>query len=226
MARVLVVEDDETLRATLLRAFRARGHDTLEAADGLAALRLVGDADVVVLDVGLPGVDGLALTRRLRADGCRTPVLLLTARTEVEDRVHGLDAGADDYLPKPFALEELHARVGALVRRRAWDEGAPPERLAFGDLVLDTESMRVARDGNRIELTRTEWVLLELFLRNPDRVLRRAFLLEEVWGLPPGTDSNVVDVYVGYLRRKLEAGGRDRVLQTVRGVGFVLRSEP
>jgi len=225
VAVILVVEDDETLRVTLGRAFRARGHEVAEAADGLAGLRAVEGADAPVLDVGLPGLDGLALLRRLRRDGSRLPVLLLTARSEVEDRVAGLGAGADDYLPKPFALEELHARVDALVRRASWD-GAPPERLALGDLVLDAATRRVTRNNERVELTRTDWSLLEVLLRNAGRVLHRQQLLAQVWNLPPGTESNTVDVYVGYLRRRLEAGGRSRLIHNVRGVGHVLRNDP
>jgi two-component system response regulator MprA len=220
--RVLVVDDEPALRSSLERALRQAGYDVGLAADGREALRAVAaePPDAVVLDVVMPGIDGIEATRRLRADGNRTPVLLLTARQEVADRVSGLDAGADDYLTKPFALDELLARLRALLRRSAPGED---DRLSFADLALDPASRQVTRGGRPVELTRTEFALLELFLRNPGRVLSRSAIYEEVWGYDFGSSSNSLDVYLGYLRRKTEEGGEARLLHTVRGVGVVLR---
>ena len=172
----------------------------------------------------MPGMDGLEVCRTLRSQGSRLPVLMLTARTQVEDRVEGLDAGADDYLTKPFALEELFARVRALLRRSG-DDGADGETLRFADLELDPGTREVRRDGKRIELTRTEFSLLELFLLNPRQVLTRSVIFERVWGYDFGFASNSLDVYIGYLRRKTEAGGKPRLIHTVRGVGYALREE-
>jgi two-component system response regulator MprA len=220
--RVLVVDDEPALRSSLERALRQAGYDVGLAADGREALRALAaePPDAVVLDVVMPGIDGIEATRRLRADGNRTPVLLLTARQEVADRVSGLDAGADDYLTKPFALDELLARLRALLRRSAPGED---DRLSFADLALDPASRQVTRGGRPVELTRTEFALLELFLRNPGRVLSRSAIYEEVWGYDFGSSSNSLDVYLGYLRRKTEEGGEARLLHTVRGVGVVLR---
>jgi two-component system response regulator MprA len=193
------------------------------ASDGREALATLARSasDLVVLDVLMPELDGLEVCRRLRAAGDRTPVLMLTARTEVEDRVAGLDAGADDYLGKPFALDELLARVRALLRRTPSSD----EPLRFSDLVLDPAARTASRNGRPIELTRTEFALLELFLRNPCRVLTRSEILVEVWGYDFGPTSNSLEVYVGYLRRKTEEDGAARLLQTVRGVGYVLREQ-
>jgi two-component system, OmpR family, response regulator MprA len=221
--RILVVEDDRSVRDALDRALRAQGYEVTTAGDGLAALAAVTreDPDLVVLDLGLPGMDGLAVCRRLRADGDHRPVLVLTARDAVDDRVAGLDVGADDYLGKPFALEELLARVRALLRRV---ESPHDPRLRYADLSLDPETREVRRGDRPIELTDLEFRLLTCFLEHPRVVLRREALLDDVWGDdPPGTE-NALEVYVGYLRRKLEAGGEPRLLHTVRGVGYTLRA--
>jgi two-component system response regulator MprA len=222
---VLVVDDERAVRSALRRALALEGYGVDEAADGDAALGFLRTrtADAVVLDVLMPGVDGLEVCRRLRAAGDRTPVLMLTARESVEDRVSGLDAGADDYLVKPFALEELLARIRALLRRvHANGDGAEAE-LRFDGLVLDFKLYEARLDGKGIPLTRTEFALLELFMRNPRQVLPRSVINERVWGYDFGPASNSLGVYVGYLRRKLEADGRPRLIQTVRGVGYVLR---
>jgi two-component system, OmpR family, response regulator MprA len=221
--RILVVDDEPAVRDAVDRALRLEGHEVSVAADGRAALDAVAVAppDAVVLDLLMPRVDGLEVCRRLRAAGDRTPVLVLTARDAVDDRVRGLDAGADDYLVKPFALEELLARVRALLRRaRPGDQPA----LRFADLELDPLAYTAARGGRPLELTRTEFALLELFLRNPRQVLTRSIIFERVWGYDFGPASNSLEVYVGYLRRKTEAGGEPRLLHTVRGVGYVLRA--
>jgi two-component system, OmpR family, response regulator MprA len=221
--RILVVDDDPSLRQALKRAFRLEGYDVELAADGAEALDAVAadSPDLVVLDVAMPGLDGLEVSRRLRGGGNRVPILMLTARDAIGDRVAGLDAGADDYVVKPFALEELFARVRALSRR----SGAPDQRarLQFADLTLDPATREVTRGGRRIELTRTEFLLLELFLLNPRQVLTRSTIFERVWGYDFGFGSNSLDVYIGYLRRKTEAGGAPRLIQTVRGVGYALR---
>ena len=221
--RILVVDDEPALRAALQRALRLEGYDVTLAEDGDAALRLVQrDApELVVLDVLMPALDGLAVCRRLRRAGDRTPVLMLTARDAVSDRVSGLDAGADDYLVKPFALEELLARVRALLRRTV--NGDPHGVLRFADVSLDPATHEVRRGTREIELTRTEFLLLELFLLNPRQVLPRSLIFERVWGYDFGPSSNSLEVYVGYLRRKLEADGEARLIQTVRGVGYALR---
>ena len=223
--RILVVDDEPALRAALERALRLDGYDVALAEDGDAALRLVQrDApELVVLDVLMPTLDGLAVCRRLRRAGDRTPVLMLTARDAVSDRVAGLDAGADDYLVKPFALEELLARVRALLRRTV--NGDPHGVLRFADVSLDPATHEVRRGSREIELTRTEFLLLELFLLNPRQVLPRSLIFERVWGYDFGPSSNSLEVYVGYLRRKLGADGEPRVIQTVRGVGYVLREQ-
>jgi two-component system, OmpR family, response regulator MprA len=222
--RILVVDDEPAVREAVERALRLEGHDVALAADGGQALDAL-DAwppDAVVLDVLMPRVDGLEACRRMRGSGNRTPVLMLTARDAIRDRVAGLDAGADDYLVKPFALEELLARVRALLRR-ASPEGDHQGPLRYADLVLDPVSHEVTRGGRAIELTRTEFLLLELFLRHPRQVLTRSVIFENVWGYDFGARSNSLEVYMGYLRRKTEAGGEPRTLHTVRGVGYVLR---
>jgi two-component system response regulator MprA len=224
MSRLLVVDDDPALSRTLRRALAIEGYAVDCAGDGVEALdRLGGEPyDAVVLDVAMPRLDGLAVCRRLRERRDRTPVLMLTARDAVSDRVNGLDAGADDYLVKPFALDELNARIRALLRRAADGDAGGDGRLAYADLVLDLQTFRAARGGRALELTRTEHRLLELFLRNPDQVLPRDVIYERVWGFDISLTSNSLDVYVGYLRRKTEEGGEPRVIQTVRGVGFML----
>jgi two-component system response regulator MprA len=223
MPRILVVDDDEAVRESLRRALRLEAYDVELAADGDEALEVLGghgsEPDAVLLDVSMPRLDGLEVCRRLRRGGNRVPVLMLTARDEVSDRVAGLDAGADDYVVKPFALEELLARVRALLRRT----NGGGDRLAFADLELDPATREVHRDGTPIELTRTEFALLELFLRNPRQVLTRSIIFERVWGYDFGFGSNSLDVYIGYLRRKTEQGGRPRLIQTIRGVGYALR---
>jgi two-component system response regulator MprA len=222
--RILVVDDDAAVREAIDRALRLDGYRTELAADGRAALNAIAVAppDAVVLDVLMPEIDGLAVCRRLRAAGDRTPVLVLTARDAVSDRVRGLDAGADDYLVKPFALEEMLARLRALLRRAR--DGEEEGVLRFADLVLDPARHHVHRGGREIELTRTEFALLELFMRNPRRVLTRSVIFDRVWGYDFGPASNSLEVYVGYLRRKTEAGGEGRLLHTVRGVGYVMRA--
>ncbi|KQV77454.1 two-component system response regulator [Nocardioides sp. Root122] len=223
--RVLVVDDDRAVRDSLRRSLEFNGYEVVLAADGAEALVTLGvqHPDVVVIDVMMPRLDGIETTRALRAAGNDVPVLVLTARDAVGDRVEGLDAGADDYLTKPFALEELLARLRALLRRVVPDPEAEGEVLTFADLTMDVASRDVARGGRPIELTRTEFTLLEMFLRRPRRVLERSFILEEVWGYDFPTSANSLEVYVGYLRRKTEAEGEPRLIQTVRGVGYVLK---
>ena len=224
--RVLVVDDEPAVRDALRRALGLAGYDVQLAEDGSAALALLAAAspDAVVLDVLMPGIDGLEVCRRIRSAGDRTPVLMLTAREAVSDRVAGLDAGADDYLVKPFALDELLARLRALLRRTG--SGDARDGLRFADLTLDPATYEVRRGARRIELTRTEFLLLELFLRNPRQVLTRSLIFERVWGYDFGPTSNSLEVYVGYLRRKTEAAGEPRLIQTVRGVGYALRESP
>jgi two-component system response regulator MprA len=223
--RVLVVDDERAVRESLQRALELEGYTVELAADGeqaLAQLHSGAGADAVILDVLMPGIDGLEVCRRLRAKGNAVPVLMLTARAEVDSRVAGLDAGADDYLPKPFALAELLARLRALIRRSVGDE-ASGESLRFADLELDLGTREVTRGERAISLTRTEFALLELFLRNPRQVLTRSLIFERVWGYDFGPTSNSLDVYIGYLRRKTEEGGEPRLIHTVRGVGYALR---
>ena len=221
--RILVADDDPALRDALRRALRLEGYDVELAADGAEALAALAARapDLVVLDVAMPNVDGLEVARRVRTEGNRVPILMLTARDAVDDRVAGLDAGADDYVVKPFALEELFARVRALSRRSGASDGRSV--LRFSDLTLDPTTHEVQRGAREIELTRTEFLLLELFLHHPRQVLTRSQIFERVWGYDFGPGSNSLEVYVGYLRRKLEADGEPRLLQTVRGVGYVLR---
>ena len=224
-AHLLVVDDEAAVREALRRALELEGYRVGLAEDGADALAQIAaqEPDAVVLDVHMPVVDGLTACRRLRQQGSRVPVLMLTARDSVGDRVAGLDAGADDYLVKPFALEELLARIRALLRRG--DAAGSDRVLRFADLSLDPATREVRRGDRRIELTRTEFHLLELFLRNPRQVLTRSLIFERVWGYDFGPSSNSLDVYVGYLRRKTEAGGESRLIQTVRGVGYALREE-
>ncbi len=221
--KVLVVDDERAVRDSLRRALELEGYEIELAADGseaLARLEQNGEPDAVVLDVLMPGVDGIQVCRQLRRNGSRVPVLMLTARDAVENRVAGLDAGADDYVTKPFALEELLARLRALLRR-AGGEGV----LRFADLELDPGTREVRRGGDPIELTRTEFALLELFMLNPRQVLTRSVIFERVWGYNFGYGSNSLDVYIGYLRRKTEAGRKPRLIHTVRGVGYALREQ-
>jgi two-component system response regulator MprA len=220
-----VGDDEQAVRDAVRRALVLSGYQVDMAAGGYEAIASLTAAapDAVVLDVLMPGVDGLEVCRRLRASGDHTPVLMLTARDAVADRVMGLDAGADDYLVKPFALEELLARLRALLRRRV--PGEPDGVLRFADLELDTAAYTLRRADRRIELTRTEFALLELLMRNPRLVLTRTVIHQRIWNYDFGPGSNALGVYVGYLRRKLEAQGGPRLIQTVRGVGYVLRDE-
>ncbi len=220
--RILVVDDDPGVRTALDRALRLDGYDVTTVADGEAALASLAleAPDAMVLDLGLPGIDGLDVARRMREAGDDTPVLMLTARDAVHDRVLGLDAGADDYVVKPFALAELEARLRALLRRRPEDRG---ESLRFADLSLDLGTREARRGDRAFTLTRIEFDLLELFMRHPRQVLTREVILDRVWGYTFDSGTNSLAVYVGYLRRKTEAGDEPRLLHTVRGVGYVLR---
>ena len=224
--RILVVDDERAVRESLRRALELEGYDVQLAADGAEAIERLGtnngEPDAVVLDVLMPGMDGIDVCRYLRRTGNTTPVLMLTARDAVGDRVAGLDAGADDYLVKPFALEELLARVRAMLRRAS---PGPEEVFRFADVELSPSRREVTRAGKPVQLTRTEFNLLELFLRNPRQVLTRSVIFERVWGYDFGFASNSLDVYIGYLRRKTEAGGKPRLIHTVRGVGYALREE-
>jgi two-component system response regulator MprA len=231
--RILVVDDDRSVRESLRRSLAFNGYQVDLASDGQAALDAVTAQrpDAMVLDVMMPRLDGLEVCRRMRAGGDDLPILVLTARDAVSDRVSGLDAGADDYLPKPFALEELLARLRALLRRRSPDDIAAAatgasKPLVFGDLSLDPDTREVRRGDRPISLTRTEFSLLELLLAHPRRVLTRAQILEQVWGYDFPTTGNALEVYIGYLRRKTEAEGESRLIHTVRGVGYVLRDTP
>jgi two-component system, OmpR family, response regulator MprA len=221
--KILVVDDERAVRESLRRALELEGYEIELAEDGAQALERLGsdpEPDAMVLDVLMPGMDGLEVSRTVRRNGNKLPILMLTARTQVEDRVEGLDAGADDYLTKPFALEELLARVRALLRRTSDGSG---QTFRFADLELDPGTREVRRGDEKIELTRTEFSLLELFLLNPRQVLTRSLIFERVWGYDFGFASNSLDVYIGYLRRKTEAGGKPRLIHTVRGVGYALR---
>jgi two-component system, OmpR family, response regulator MprA len=226
---VLVVDDDRAVRESLRRSLEFNGYAVSLAGDGAEALAGISaiKPDAVVMDVMMPRLDGIETTRALRGVGNHVPILVLTARDAVGDRVDGLDAGADDYLTKPFALEELLARLRALLRRTLNAAGDDSDEiLSFSDLSMDLASREVRRGDRDIELTRTEFSLLELFLRRPRRVLDRSFILEEVWGFDFPTTANSLEVYVGYVRRKLESAGEPRLLHTVRGVGYVLREQP
>jgi two-component system response regulator MprA len=226
---VLVVDDDKAVRESLRRSLEFNGYAVSLAADGAEALAGIGGLaqgqgpDVVVMDVMMPRLDGIETTKSLRQAGNDVPILVLTARDAVGDRVEGLDAGADDYLTKPFALQELLARLRALLRRVVPTEGEDSEVLSFADLSMDIATRDVRRGTRAMELTRTEFTLLEMFLRRPRRVLERSFILEEVWGYDFPTTANSLEVYVGYLRRKTEAEGESRLIHTVRGVGYVLK---
>ncbi len=223
MARVLVVDDEPAVRRALERALKLDSYEVDLAADGEEALDAMASnpADAVILDVAMPRLDGLEVCRRMRAAGDRTPILMLTARDAIDDRVKGLDVGADDYLVKPFALRELQARLRALLRRTT--DGGDGEVLRYADLELDPVAHEVRRGGRLIELSKTEFLLLELFLRHPRQVLTRTTIFENVWGYDFGPTSNALGVYMGYLRRKTETEGESRLLHTVRGVGYVLR---
>jgi two-component system, OmpR family, response regulator MprA len=223
--RLLVVDDEASVREALALVLDLSGFDVATATGGSEAIRALASdpPDAVILDVLMPGLDGLEVCRRMRAAGDRTPVLMLTARTEISERVAGLEAGADDYLAKPFAREELIARLRALLRRTGWQ--GDEQTLRFEDLELDPAAHEARRGGRLLELTRTEFLLLELLLRHPRQVLTRASIFERVWGYDFGPASNSLEVYIGYLRRKTEAAGEPRLVHTVRGIGYVLRGE-
>lgn len=227
--KILVVDDEQAVRESLRRSLRFNGYEVLTANDGLEAVETVRaeNPELVILDVMMPNMDGLEVCRTLRSEGWDRPILVLTARDGVSDRVAGLDAGADDYLPKPFALEELLARVRSLVRRASADSIAaevPVEsKLSFEDLELDADTREVSRGGRAISLTRTEFALLQLLMENPRKVLSRSKILEEVWGYDFPTSGNALEVYIGYLRKKTEGESDARLIHTVRGVGYVLR---
>ncbi|MER8035778.1 response regulator transcription factor [Streptomyces hydrogenans] len=228
--RILIVDDEPAVREALRRSLAFEGYDTREAVDGVDALAAMESyaPDLVVLDVQMPRMDGLTAARRIRAAGTTVPILMLTARDTVGDRVTGLDAGADDYLVKPFELDELFARIRALLRRSSYAApasapAAPEDVLSFEDLRMDLATREVTRGGRPVELTRTEYTLLEMFLAHPRQVLTREQILKAVWGFDFEPSSNSLDVYVMYLRRKTEAGGEPRLVHTVRGVGYVLR---
>jgi len=227
--KILVVDDEQAVRESLRRSLRFNGYDVLTANDGLEAVKTVRseNPELLILDVMMPNMDGLEVCRTLRSEGWDRPILVLTARDGVSDRVAGLDAGADDYLPKPFTLEELLARVRSLVRRASADSIAAEDpvesKLSFEDLELDADTREVSRGGRAISLTRTEFALLQLLMKNPRKVLSRSKILEEVWGYDFPTSGNALEVYIGYLRKKTEGESDSRLIHTVRGVGYVLR---
>ncbi len=223
-SRILIVEDDPAVREALERALGFEGYEIETARDGAVALSMLRNHsyDLIVLDVMMPHLDGLETCRRIRAGGDDVPILMLTARTAVDDRVEGLDAGADDYVAKPFALDELLARIRALLRRSM---GGVSTVMKVGDLVIDPGARTAMRDSREMNLTKTEFDLLHLLSLTPGIVLDRARIYDEIWGIDFATTSNSLDVYIGYLRRKTEAGGENRIIQTVRGVGYVLRTE-
>lgn len=223
--RVLIVDDERAVRDSLSRALRLDGYEVESVGTGMDAVTAIPEKniDVVVLDVQMPGLDGLDTCRLLRARGEELPILMLTARSSLSDRVAGLDAGADDYLPKPFALDEIRARLRALTRRQRNEDSVGDSTLTFADLSLNPVTREVSRSGRDITLTRLEYSLLELLLAHPRQVLTREVIFERVWGYDFGANSNSLEVYVGYLRRKTEEVGESRLIHTVRGVGYVLR---
>jgi two-component system response regulator MprA len=228
VVRILVADDDRPVRESLRRSLSFNGYSVTLAQDGVEVLDMIASdrPDAVVLDVMMPRLDGLEVCRQLRSTGDDLPILVLTARDAVSERVAGLDAGADDYLPKPFALEELLARLRALLRRTTLDAPTDSVTMTFSDLTLDPQTREVIRGQRHISLTRTEFALLEMLIANPRRVLSRSRILEEVWGYDFPTSGNALEVYVGYLRRKTEAEGEPRLIYTVRGIGYVLRETP
>jgi len=223
---ILVVDDDQAVRDSLARSLQYTGYQVTTAQDGIEALAKLsgGNVDAVIMDVMMPRLDGLEATRMLRSSGNDVPILILTARDAIEDRVDGLDAGADDYMVKPFALDELLARLRALTRRsHGGEDDGPTQLLTFADLTLDPSTREVTRSEHHISLTRTEFALLLAFMENPRRVLERGWLLNEVWGFDFPTTANSLEVYIGYLRRKIEADSMPRLIHTVRGIGYVLK---
>jgi two-component system response regulator MprA len=224
-AHLVIAEDDRAVRESVKRALELEGYSVTAVNDGVAALEAASgsDVDLLLLDLGMPNMDGLTVCRRLRSAGSRLPILVLTARTEISDRVSGLDAGADDYLPKPFSLDELLARVRSLLRRSTFDEAEAPAQITVDDLVIDEAARRAWRGDREMELTKTEFDLLELLARNTGVVLSHSTIYDEIWGYDFGPDSKALAVYIGYLRRKTEEGNESRIIQTVRGVGYTLR---
>lgn len=226
---ILVVDDDRAVRDSLARSLKYSGYEVITANDGVDALAMLSShrPDAIIMDVMMPRLDGLETTRMLRANGNDVPILVLTARDAVGDRVDGLDAGGDDYMAKPFALDELLARLRALVRRvRPSEDREHDKLLSFADLSMDLQTREVLRAGRKISLTRTEFALLQTFMEHPRRVLERSWLLNEVWGFDFPTNANSLEVYIGYLRRKTEAEGETRLIHTVRGIGYALRDSP
>ncbi len=225
-AHLVIAEDDRAVRESVKRALELEGYSVTAVTDGVAALEAASgpDVDLLLLDLGMPNMDGLTVCRRLRSAGSRLPILVLTARTEISDRVSGLDAGADDYLPKPFSLDELLARIRSLLRRSTFDEADAPAQITVEDLVIDEAARRAWRGEREMELTKTEFDLLELLARNTGVVLSHSTIYDEIWGYDFGPGSKALAVYIGYLRRKTEEGNESRIIQTVRGVGYTLRS--
>lgn len=225
-AHLVIAEDDRAVRESVTRALELEGYTVTAVTEGVAALEAASgsDIDLLILDLGMPNMDGLTVCRRLRSAGSRLPILVLTARTEVSDRVSGLDAGADDYLPKPFSLDELLARLRSLLRRSTFDDADGPTALTIDDLVIDEAARRAWRGDRELELTKTEFDLLELLARNAGVVLSHSSIYDQIWGYDFGPDSKALAVYIGYLRRKTEDGGETRIIQTVRGVGYTLRT--
>ncbi|WP_106766578.1 response regulator transcription factor [Paenibacillus faecalis] len=225
-SRILIVDDDEKIISMLRRGLAFEGYDVYTASNGAEGLRMIlnEEPDVVILDVMMPQVDGFEALRRLREGGSKIPVLMLTAKDEVENRVKGLDTGADDYLVKPFALEELLARVRALLRRKT-DEELETRKIVYEDLVMDTDAREVTRDGKKLELTAKEFELLHLFMMNPKRVLSRDLIMDKIWGYDYSGESNVLEVYIAMLRQKTEEHGGKRLIQTIRGAGYILRGD-
>ena len=225
-ATIVIAEDDRAVRESVTRALELEGYTVTAVGDGAAALDAANHpgVDLLILDLGMPNVDGLTVCRRLRSAGSRIPILVLTARTEVSDRVSGLDAGADDYLPKPFSLDELFARVRSLLRRSTYDAEATTSEIMVADLRIDEASRRAWRAEREMELTKTEFDLLQLLATNAGVVLSHSTIYDRIWGYDFGPDSKALAVYIGYLRRKTEEGGESRLIQTVRGVGYALRT--
>ncbi|MTA42903.1 MAG: response regulator [Actinobacteria bacterium] len=224
-AHLVIAEDDRAVRESVTRALELEGYTVEAVTDGVAALEVASKegVDLLLLDLGMPNMDGLTVCRRLRSAGSRLPILVLTARTEVSDRVSGLDAGADDYLPKPFSLDELLARLRSLLRRSTFDDTDEVPQIVVEDLVIDEAARRAWRGERELELTKTEFDLLELLARNTGVVLSHSNIYDQIWGYDFGPDSKALAVYIGYLRRKTEEGGEARLIQTVRGVGYTLR---
>ncbi|WP_018753090.1 response regulator transcription factor [Paenibacillus sanguinis] len=224
---ILVIDDDEKITSMLRRGLAFEGYDVFTARNGAEGLSMIlsEDPDLIILDVMMPQVDGFEVCRRLREGGSTVPVLMLTAKDEVENRVKGLDTGADDYLVKPFALEELLARVRALLRRKESNGENSSQRLIFEDVVMDLDSREVMRSGQRLELTAKEFELLHLFMQNPKRLLTRDLIMDKIWGYDYSGESNVLEVYIAMLRQKTEESGGRRIIQTIRGAGYILRGE-